>query len=669
VSSAAPSSRPEATALARLERLERRLERERAARLEAEAISERATRELHRALTGLQHAHDLTELLGEIAVAANQAEDEERVLQITLDRVCEHMGWPVGHALAVTDNGLASTRTWHLADDGFDTFRAESEAFEFDLGCGLPGRVLQSREPARVEDVTRDTNFPRRQSAAEAGLHAAFAFPVLVRGDVHAVLEFFSRTGAPIDAATLEVMGQVGEQLGRVSERLMAEDRMAQLAMHDALTGLANRTMLIEQLERAIAGCRRSGTSVSVLFLDIDDFKSINDSLGHDIGDGVLCGIAARLRHILRTSDVVARPGASTIARFGGDEFAVVLEGCSTPDVVGARIMDALHSPMQFGSQEVFVSASAGGAVADLQLGSEDAIRAANVAMHVAKQTGKRHYQAFDPTMYDEAIRRHRLTAALRHAIEGGQMRVHYQPEFDVVTGEIVTLEALVRWQHPEFGLVQPGDFIGVAENTGMIIELGRWILEAACGQAARWTAEHPQLSRVAMAVNVSGRQLREPDFPTTVAEVLAQTGLAPERLCLEVTETVLAEHMAVVRGVVEAVRALGVRFAIDDFGTGYSSLSTLKQLPVDILKIDQSFLRNVPADETAGTIVWTIANLGHRLGLVVIAEGIETAEQLDALVGYGCDIAQGYHLARPAPADEVLPRLLQGPRLPLLLV
>jgi len=669
VSSTASSPQPEPTTEERLARLERRLARERAARQEAEAISERATRELYGALNELQRAHELTELLGEIAVAANQADGEERVLQVALDRICAHMDWPVGHALARTGNGLVSTGIWHLADEGFDDFRSASEGIEFRDGTGLPGRVLQSGEPAQVDDVMLDVNFPRHRTAADAGLHAAFAFPVLVRHDVQAVLEFFSRTGEPIDPAMLKVMGQVGEQLGRVRERRMAEDRMAQLAMHDSLTGLANRSLLVEHLERALAGCRRSGDSVSVVFLDVDDFKSINDSLGHDIGDGVLCGIAARLRETLRASDVVARAGTSTIARFGGDEFAIVLDGCSVPEVVAARIMEALHAPMHFGAQEVFVSASAGGAVADLQLGGEDAIRAANVAMHVAKQTGKRRYQPFDPAMYDEATRRHRLTAALRHAIEADQMRVHYQPEFDVVTGAITAVEALVRWQHPDFGLVPPGDFISVAEDTGLIIDLGRWILRAACEQAARWAEEHPELSTITMAVNVSGRQLRDPDFPTTVAEVLDQTGLPPERLCLEVTETVLVEHMAVVEGVVEAIRALGVRFAIDDFGTGYSSLSTLKHLPVDILKIDQSFLRNVPADETAGSIVWTIAHLGHRLGLSVIAEGIETAHQLDALVGYGCDVAQGYHLARPVPAEEVLPRLLQGPQLPLLLV
>jgi diguanylate cyclase (GGDEF)-like protein len=670
VSSTAHSSRPEPAITDRLARLERRLARERAARQDAETISERATRELYGALNDLRRAHDLTGLLGEIAVAANQADGEERVLQVALDRICEHMGWPVGHALALSSNGvLRSTRIWHLDDEAYEPFRAISEELEFPAGTGLPGRVLETGEPAGIEDVTYDPNFPRNTVAVATGLHAAFGFPILVRRDVHAVLEFFSPTDVPIDAPLLEVMGQIGEQLGRVRERRLAEDRMAQLAMHDSLTGLANRSLLVEHLEGALAGCRRSGDSVSVVFLDIDDFKSINDSLGHDIGDGVLCGIAARLRETLRASDVVARAGTSTIARFGGDEFAIVLDGCDVPEVVAARIMEALHAPMHFGAQEVFVSASAGGAVADLKLGSEDVIRAANVAMHVAKQTGKRRYQGFDPAMYDEAIRRHRLTAALRRAIEADQLRVHYQPEFDVVTGGITAVEALVRWQHPDFGLVQPGDFISVAEDTGLIIDLGQWVLRAACEQAARWTAQHPQLAGITMAVNVSGRQLRDPEFPATVADVLAGSGLAPERLCLEVTETVLVEHMSVVEGVVEAIRGLAVRFAIDDFGTGYSSLSTLKHLPVDILKIDQSFLRNVPEDEIAGSFVWTIANLGHRLGLLVIAEGIETAQQLDALVGYGCDVAQGYHLARPVPAEEVLPRLLQAPRLPLLLV
>jgi diguanylate cyclase (GGDEF)-like protein len=645
---------------AEVARLEQRLARERAARLEAEVIAERTTRELYGSVQELQRANEVAELLGTIAVAANEADRQEQVLQATVDRVCRHMGWPVGHALAVAGDEVVSMGVWHLEEPArYEAFQQRSEALRFGRGVGLPGRVLASGEPASITDVADDVNFPRRPEATAAGLRSAFAFPVLVRTEVHAIMEFFAVEEEPIDAALLRVMGQIGAQVGRACERQVSEARLTHLALHDPLTGLANRALLTEHITRALAQSQRGGSPVSVLFLDLDDFKSINDTLGHAAGDAVLVEVGRRLDHTLRGSDAVARMPASAAARFGGDEFAMLLDGCADPDVVAERITEALAVPLVIDGNEIFVSASIGGTVAIPSQDAAEALRAANVAMHAAKQAGKRRYQRFEPAMRDAAVRRHQLGADLRHAIEGEELRLHYQPEVDVSSGRVTTVEALVRWEHPELGLLPPGDFIGVAEETGLIVQLGAWVLDHACRQAVAWADAFPALDDLTMAVNVSGRQLRDPHFASTVADTLLRTGLEPRRLCLELTETVLIEHRTAAEGILKDLRALGVRFAIDDFGTGYSSLATLSQLPVDVLKIDRSFVVDVPDDADAGSIVWTIVNLGHRLGLRVVAEGIERTDQLRAVHGFGCDVVQGFHFARPAPAEDIVALLV----------
>ncbi len=639
--------------------LERRLDRERRARREAEAIAERSTRELYEALQSLTRTSEILKLVGTIATAANEATCLEDAIQASLDEVCRHTGWSVGHAYVTDPENpqlLVSLGRWHVGVGVECTqFMTATESTSFRRGEGLPGRVWASASPASIEDIAADDNFPRAAFAAEVGLNAAIAFPVTVRSDVRAVLEFFSSSWEGLSDSFLLVMASIGGQLGRVIERDEAEERLTYQAMHDSLTGLPNRALLIDRLELAIARAERLGHSVEVLFLDLDDFKSVNDSLGHDAGDRVLSEVADRLSRCVRRSDTLARHPRSTVARMGGDEFAIVLEDCADVDAVAERIAAALRPPVIFDEQELFLSVSIGGADVKTAGGRADRVlRSADAAMYVAKSNGKSRFERFDPSMHAAVRRRLKLSGELRKAVGSQQLRLVYQPEVAVADGRRLGVEALVRWDHPTDGLVGPDTFIPLAEETGLIVPIGAWVLEEACRQAVAWNNAGGAMAGGLMSVNVSGRQLVEPTLPASVAEILERTGLPPTQLCLEVTESVLVENVEQTAPVLRSIRDLGVQFAVDDFGTGYSSLSSLQRFPIDLLKIDRSFVARLPEEEDAGTIVWAVIRLAHNLHLRVVAEGVETPEQLAELDRYGCDVAQGYLFSRPVPPEEL---------------
>ena len=642
-------------------RLQRRLDRERRARREAEAIAERSTRQLYEALCDLTESANVLKVVAAVTTAANEATCLEDAVHVCLAEICGHTGWTVGHALTIGADHrdeLVSLRAW-CTPDGTDygEFVAASQQVVFDRGVGLPGRVLATGKTAWIADITTDPNFPRGRAAADVGLHGAFAFPVLVRNEVRAVLEFFSPHTQPLGSALERVMDNVGAQLGRVIERDDAEERLVHQAMHDALTGLPNRALMTDRLEQAIARSDRYGSALQVLFLDIDDFKTINDSLGHAAGDRVLTEIADRLSRCLRKTDTVARTGRTTVARLGGDEFGVVLEDCSDAAAVADRIFTALDPPIVVDGQEVFISASIGGAGAAADGdGSDNILRSADAAMYVAKAQGKARFAKFDPSMHSAVRQRLSLANDLRRAIEGDQLTVHYQPQTSAGDGSIVCAEALVRWNHPSEGLIGPNTFIPLAEETGLIVPIGEWVLATACRQAVAWQQEDGPYRHASVAVNVSGRQLMEPDFAEVVSRILETTKLDPRRLCLEVTESVLVENTAQTAPIFRALKDLGLSFAVDDFGTGYSSLSSLQRFPIDVLKIDQSFVARLTDDSDAGTIVLAVIRLAHNLGLEVVAEGVETLAQLAQLRDYGCDHLQGYLFSRPVPAADLGP-------------
>jgi diguanylate cyclase (GGDEF)-like protein/PAS domain S-box-containing protein len=435
-----------------------------------------------------------------------------------------------------------------------------------------------------------------------------------------------------------------------ISEHKAREEELAYRATHDALTGLPNRVLFLERLRAALQRTRTgvaSGTrSVAVIFLDLDRFKLINDSLGHDVGDQLLTELAARLQDLLRPVDLVAR--------LAGDEFVVLCEGVEGErDALrlADRILEAVSHPFALASGEVFVSTSIGVAVGS-DLEPEALMENADVAMYRAKDRGRARCELFDAELRNGAAARLELETALRQAVERDELRVFYQPVFSLRTGDLTAVEALVRWQHPVQGLVGPAEFIPVAEESGLILPIGAWVLEEACRQARRWEAEHPGSAALGVHVNLSARQFAQPDLAQQVARVVEAAGVDPARLCLEITESVVMDDVEATIAALLELRALGVKVGIDDFGTGYSSLSYLKRLPVDVLKIDKSFVAKLGEDMVDSAIVSSVVNLARSLGIAVVAEGVETEQQRLELRALGCPVAQGYYFSRPLSAD-----------------
>ena len=441
-----------------------------------------------------------------------------------------------------------------------------------------------------------------------------------------------------------------------VTERKAQEARIEHLAYHDGLTGLPNRTMLMDRLGLALSQAQRLEQQVAVLFLDLDRFKPINDSLGHLVGDQLLREIARRLRAALREID--------TVARVGGDEFQVVV--CNVAGATGAariaeKLMRALSEPFMVEGQELHVTASLGVSLFPRDGASgELLLKFADIALYEAKGEGRNAYRFFSPEMNAQAHGRLRLENDLRRAVERNELELHYQPQLDLAIGEVCAVEALVRWRHPERGLVLPNQFIPMAEETGLVLGIGEWVLGEACRQVAQWQRDGLATGSAPLrvAVNISARQLQRPGLDGAVRRALAQSGLPAECLELEITESSVMLDPQHAQSVLQSLRDLGVQLSIDDFGTGYSSLAYLKRLPLDRLKIDRSFIGGIPTDSDDAAIVETIIVMTHKLGLRVIAEGVETLEQRLQLVRQGCDEMQGFLLAHPVPADEV-PALL----------
>jgi diguanylate cyclase (GGDEF)-like protein len=440
-----------------------------------------------------------------------------------------------------------------------------------------------------------------------------------------------------------------------VTKTEIATKRLAQQATHDTLTGLPNRALVLDRLERALTRSRHSGALLAVLFIDLDRFKPINDSLGHHTGDEVLTVIAGRLTALLR--------GVDTVARLAGDEFVLICEGLAVPAAaigIAEKVAAELSWPIMTGAgttaRDVSVGASIGIAYADgsTDLTPADLVRDADVAMYRAKQRGRGRVEVFDDALRIAVEQRLQTQDDLRHAIGGGQIRTHYQPIVDGPTADILGFEALARWQHPTRGLLGPNEFIEVAEESGLIVPLGAEILAQACAQAVRWRDEHPDHGQLRIAVNVASAQLAHRSFVPTIAAALADTGLEPEALWLEITETTIMADTEAAADTLRAIRALGVHLAIDDFGTGYSSLTYLRRFPVETLKIDRSFVAGIGRDREDEAIVDMILSLARALDLHVVAEGVETADQLHQLRRLGCELMQGFYFGRPMPADQV---------------
>ena len=438
-----------------------------------------------------------------------------------------------------------------------------------------------------------------------------------------------------------------------VSDARSLSLRMAYLAQHDELTNLPNRGLLNERLSHDIALAKRNRGRVAVLFLDLDRFKHVNDTLGHLVGDRLLQSVSTRLLACVRSSD--------TVSRQGGDEFVVVLSALSHADdaVIGARkILSTLSAPHLIDGNELNLTVSVGIATyPEDGLDAEALLKSADMAMYHAKETGRNNYQFFSPTMNAWAIERQRVESDLHHAIERNEFVLEYQPIMNLTTGHILCIEALIRWRRPD-GLVSPTQFIPIAEDSGQIVEIGQWVLREACRQAQSWQAAGLPATRV--AVNVSAAELRSKDFGQRVKDILLETGLPPNYLELELTETFLMQDPEATAIVLRALKEYGVHFALDDFGTGYSSLTHLKRFPIDTLKIDRAFIAGLNTDSDDACIVSAVINMGKSLNMRVVAEGIETRKQLSFLQAYKCSAGQGYFLSRPLTPFDCT-RLLQG--------
>jgi len=455
-------------------------------------------------------------------------------------------------------------------------------------------------------------------------------------------------------------------QMLRASEARyeLAEERIRHDALHDALTGLANRVLLLDRLEQCMLRARRNPEHrFAVLFADLDDFKTINDSLGHAAGDRLLIEISRRLQACIRATDSIAQFEQSDLSRLGGDEFVVLLDGLRSDDDVlrvSKRLQQALSEPFVIEDREVFTGMSVGIAVGRRDYDKPDEIlRDAHTALYRAKSNGRGSCEFFDSNMRKRAMSRWSMENGLRRAIEREELRLVYQPIVAAQSGELREFEALLRWRHPERGEISPGEFIPVAEETGLILPVGEWVLRQAVAQLARWRGLLAKRPQFALAVNVSGKQLSRPELGGLIARLLADAALPGQRLRLEVTESALMEK-GLSANMPARLMELDVRLQLDDFGTGYSSLSYLHQLPVDALKIDRSFITNMTSDATSYWIVQSIIALAHALGAEVIAEGVETPAQLEELRQLECDLAQGFYFSRPIDVDKAT-ALLEG--------
>jgi diguanylate cyclase (GGDEF)-like protein len=498
--------------------------------------------------------------------------------------------------------------------------------------------------PAELANLATDVN-----SMAAALIHRSEELNAYLAKNLETRTADLEHANADL-AREVDVRKHAEETLARTLEiECELEEQLRHQAFHDPLTDLANRARFMDRLEHGLQRAARRAAGVAVLFIDLDDFKSVNDSLGHPAGDQLLIEVAARLESCVRPGD--------TAARVGGDEFAILLEELGDTDhaiAVATRMIDALRTPMELSGTEVFVRGSIGIAISTAVSTANELLRRADVAMYTAKGDGKGQFAIYSTSMETSMVGHLQLAGELQRAVERGELVVHYQPSVVLSSQKIAGVEALVRWQHPTRGLILPGEFIHIAEETGLIVTIGRWVLREACFQARSWQTEYPSASPITVAVNVSARQIHQPGLVEVVAEALRDSGLPAETLILEITESLVMQNAELAIERLHELKALGVRLAIDDFGTGYSSLSYLRRFPVDILKIDKSFVDGVGQHGKERELAQSIIELGQTLNLEIVAEGVERADQLGWLKSRNCDLGQGFLFAHAISADSI---------------
>ena len=599
-------------------------------------------------ITANMRAEQLLRLEHMVARCVAGADSASAALKAVLRSICETQGWECGRYFGWNDKAgvLGFNEFWHVPSAGLDRFIEKSREISYTTGVGLVGQVWQSGQPLWVTDIGKDSRV-QKGVARDAGMHGTFLFPVMSEGKPMGVLSFHSQKVREPDERLLQAVGVIGSQIGQFLQRKQAEDQIQYLATHDGLTSLPNRVMFSQLLNVAIQSARRYKRNLAVLFIDLDRFKLINDTLGHEAGDKLLQEIAARFTECLRESDVVAR--------LGGDEFVVLLQEVGEAEqvaTVARKILSAAIKPVVLVGQECRVTASIGICLYPGDAQDElSLMKNADIAMYLAKEEGKNNFQFYSENIKVQSLERLTLETSLRRALERDEFFLHYQAKLDFKTNQITGVEALLRWQHPDLGLVSPVQIIPVAEETGLIVPIGRWVLQTACAQNVAWQREG--LPPVCMAVNLSARQFADEDLLKDIVAALEHSGMKPELLELELTESMVMQSPERVTKLLAAIKKMGVRIAIDDFGVGYSSLAHIKRFPIDTLKVDRSFIRDLAGNAEDRAITEAIIAMGKTLSLTVVAEGVETQEQQTFLLSHGCDAMQGYYFSRPVPQEQ----------------
>ena len=629
-------------------------------------ISERKVVELRQAME-----HTITRLVAEADAPGDVMVEIIRIIGETL-------GWVCGAEWRLDANKRSLHRCAHWSSDDPRVrafYEGSRQVIRHPTTRGVLGRTLHAAEPIWNADVMADTHFQRADAARRAGLHATFAFPIQAGSELFGVIEFFHVKVQDPDPHMLRSAQFIGRLLGQFFQRRRAQDALRQseihfqhLAFHDTLTDLPNRAMFNRHLSHAIAQAERHGRGLAVLFIDLDRFKNVNDTLGHGAGDRLLQEMARRITAALRSGDIVAlsaqetRDGApdpqdGLVARLGGDEFVVLIEDVDVGDAaavaqVARRLLGELVREFPLDGQLLHMTASIGIAVYPQDGTNEFTLmKHADIAMYRAKERGKNNFQFYSAHMDQYSAQLLALEASLRRALERGELRLHYQAKVQTGNGRIIGAEALLRWEHPSLGMVPPATFIPTAEETGLIVPLSQWVLREACRQGALWRAQG--LPELPIAVNLSPRQFIDEDIVADTRAILAETGMNPNQLEFEITESMMMHNAERAVEILADLRGLGIHIAIDDFGMGYSSLSHLKQFPIDTLKIDRSFIGDIPGDRADMAITEAIIAIGKSLRIAVVAEGVETQEQLQFLRERNCDQIQGFLFSKPLPPED----------------
>jgi len=600
----------------------------------------------------LQKKSKSISLMGDIASIANESSDFDRTIKTCLSMICSFSGWPIGHYYAMINNELCSTGIWHLNHpEKFETFRKVTEKAYFTQGIGLPGRVLSSGKPAWIVDVSKDANFPRAKLAKDIGVCSGFAFPIKIGSEITGVLEFFSEESLEPNFDMLEIMAQIGTQLGRVAERMQSNNKLIYQAKHDALTGLVNRREFEHRVERLLVTVKQDKDEHALCFMDLDQFKVVNDTCGHVAGDELLRQLGSVLQNTVRHRD--------TLARLGGDEFGVLMEHCSLDDAhrVAISLQKAIQSYQFLWEERSFKVGVSMGLVpiTSVTINLTELLKDADAACYMAKDKGRNCIHLYH-TEDTEIAQRHgemQWVVKINQALEEDMFCLYAQAIVPLDGSAEQHYELLLRMVDSKGKIIPPGAFLPAAERYDLIEKLDTWVIENAFSLL---TANPLFLKQVHfISINLSGQSLAKQEFLTFIISELDKSGIDAEKICFEITETSAISNLNSARKFISTLKGLGCQFALDDFGSGLSSFAYLKNLPVDYLKIDGMFVKDIVDDPIDHAMVKSINEIGHVMGMQTIAEFVENDEIKAMLREIGVDYAQGYGIGKPQPFDELM--------------